>query len=237
MHGENSFCFQMAPLVDFHVFQFSLDAKGLLVRTSWLSGAPNWSCRSFWSRVSFTLRTTPSFQHTLAGADYMILFDAITTGLMWALMRCKSYEIAYPARVNERSGIIRTGKWKFFVASSALQYAAMDLVGSSTSTKAGNTRGLVMADLFSMLTRLIPLWQTTARFVATTYINDEVIPYCIPDSMFTDSDPQLTDTFSRLVCKKHSAKHQTNTTYHPLTKERTKRYNQAPVTQLRQFVS
>jgi hypothetical protein len=77
-------------------------------------------------------------------------------------------------RVTERK---RTSFLKLIPASGALEFVAMDILGSLPKTEHGNRFLLVISDRFSKLTRTDPLRTITALGVAKDFCDAWVFSY------------------------------------------------------------
>lgn len=67
----------------------------------------------------------------------------------------------------------------------------MDLLGLLPKSENGRTMRLVIFDRFRKLVRAVPLKRSTALEVASSFIDNLVAAYRIPDITLTDNGPQI----------------------------------------------
>jgi Integrase zinc binding domain len=87
-------------------------------------------------------------------------------------------------RVTERK---RTSFLKLFPADGPLEFVSMDILGPLPKNEHGNCFLLLISDLFSKLTRTVPLRTIIALVVAKAYCDAWVFSYGPPRYLLTDN--------------------------------------------------
>jgi len=113
----------------------------------------------------------------------------------------------------------------------------MDLLGPLPTSKGGHKHVLVICDLFTKLTRAIPLREATALTVASAFIDTWVAAYGIPDSVLTENGPQIASVYYQGILGLLGKASNYTSPYHPQTNGQVERYNRALVRQLRCYVA
>lgn len=106
---------------------------------------------------------------------------------------------------------------KLFLASDALNFVAMDLLGLFLQSFSVNTPILVITERQYKLESTIFLPSTTSLKVANAFQSYWMCPYGIPDYFLLDHGPQFVAAFFNLVCAALGTTHMMTTSYHTQT--------------------
>jgi len=88
---------------------------------------------------------------------------------------------------------------RLFPATGPFEAVAIDLLGTLPRTPEGYEYRLVMCVRFSKLTRVGPLQDVTALDVLSTFIDDRIASYGIPDSNLSDNGPKFASVLYQRV--------------------------------------
>jgi len=135
-------------------------------------------------------------------------------------------------RVGKRR---KTNYLKTFPPTERLTDLCMDLLDPLPRTSAGNEHLLVIVDLFSKMTRAIPLERIDAESISAAFLDYWVAAYEPRATVLSDNGPQFRSTFFQGVCSLLGISNRYFTTYHPQTNGQVERYNRTIVGQLRTF--
>lgn len=137
-------------------------------------------------------------------------------------------------RLQERR---HTSLIRHFPATEPFSGLGMDLLGPFPETDRGHNMILVMSDRFTKLTRALPLWETTALVVASTFVDYGVGAYGVPDTVLTKNGPQFASLFFQGVMGMLGIIPNYTTPYHRQTNRHEAWFNRTLVPQLRSYVS
>ena len=113
---------------------------------------------------------------------------------------------------------------------------AMDWLGPLTTSRGGHKHVLVIFDLFTKLTRAIPLRDATALTVWPPLIDTWVASYGIRDSVLTENGPQsASDNYQGILGLLSRASNDTSP-YHPENSGHVERYDCGLMRQLQCYV-
>jgi transposase InsO family protein len=113
----------------------------------------------------------------------------------------------------------------------------MDILGLLAETKSGNRFLLVMVDLFSKLTRTVPLRTIIATEVANIFFYESYCAYGAPVILLTDNGTQFVSKFFQTVCRLLGVKQVLITAYHPQTNGQCERFNRTILSTLSHYIS
>lgn len=137
-------------------------------------------------------------------------------------------------RLQERR---HTSLMRHFPATESFSGLAMDLLGPFLETDRGHNVILVMSDRFTKLTRALPLRETIALVVASTFVDYGVSAYGVPDTVLTKNGPQFASLFFQGVMGMLGIIPNYTTPYHRQTNRRVAWFSRTLVRQLRSYVS
>lgn len=96
----------------------------------------------------------------------------------------------------------------------------MDTLRPLPKKKNNNTHAFITTDRYRKRTRAILMRNTTAGLVATTFINNWILPNMIPDSILTHNGTQSVTKLFKNICHVMGLKRRTTTSYHPRQMDR-----------------
>jgi Integrase core domain len=124
---------------------------------------------------------------------------------------------------------------KLFPANEPLEFVAIDILGPLPKTDHGNRVLLVISDLFSKLTRTVPMRKTTALAVAKAFRDHWVFAYGPPKFLLSDNGTQFTAKLFVEVCRELGIANVF--AYHPQTNGQVERFNRTILNALRTYVA
>ena len=115
---------------------------------------------------------------------------------------------------------------KLFTISAPLEFVAIDILGPlNPASQDGNKFVLVITDIFSKLTRTIPVRTITALKVAKEFVQRWICAYDPPKYLLSDNGSQFTFNFFAFVCAYLEVKNLFTAAYHPQTNGQTERFS------------
>ena len=215
--------------------RFHEDPKGLLVRVAPL----DWSTQVYVlthisDGVMMRDHSPPQAGHPGANKMYTSMrrwFDSESMLVDVYAFVAKCTQCARN-RVGKRR---KTNYLKTFPPTERLTDLCMDLLDPLPRTSAGNEHLLVIVDLFSKMTRAIPLERIDAESISAAFLDYWVAAYEPRATVLSDNGPQFRSTFFQGVCSLLGISNRYFTTYHPQTNGQVERYNRTIVGQLRTF--
>jgi hypothetical protein len=112
----------------------------------------------------------------------------------------------------------------------------MDILGPLPKAEHGNRFLLVISDLFSKLTRMVPLRTITALGVAKAFCDAWVFSYGPPRYLLTNNGTQFNAKVFLAVYRELGVAKIFTTTYHPQTDGQVERFNKTIINSLRGYV-
>lgn len=95
-----------------------------------------------------------------------------------------------------------------------MELVAMDMLGPLPTTLNGIQFVVVLTDRYSKVTRAVSTARKTGTHIASTFMDNWIIPYVISDYMVTDNGTQFVNKFFKSLCGFLGTKQLTTTAHH-----------------------
>ena len=169
--------------------EYTIDAKGLLVRTSPLDKcAQIVAPEGMRKRIMYFVHKSVHAGHSGSSRIYSTLrrsyyWPSMAGDVQDYVANCQSCLRTKSTQYRPRH------KLRLFPATKPLAFVALDLLGPLPKSKAGHDHILVITDRFTKLTRAIPLKFTNSQVVTDAFLTSWAYAYGLPERVLSDSVP------------------------------------------------
>lgn len=153
----------------------------------------------------------------------------MASGVHELLFKCESCRRHRASQKHQR-------RLRLFPASRPLEFVALNSLGPLAKRKQENRYVFVMKDLYSKLTRAIPIPKTTAAQVDMVVFEYRLMPYGILNTIMTDHGLQFAAKFLAVLCASIGTKLIPTTEYHAQVNGQVERFYKTLVARLRHHI-
>lgn len=125
---------------------------------------------------------------------------------------------------------------QLFPPSGPLEVLVKDILGVLTRTRQRNRFVVVMIGRYSKLTSAISTAIVTAPLIVTTFLENLIVPYRVPNTVWCYNGPQFVPKFFAVMCTSLGTRLVATTECHPQFSGQVERYNKTLLARLHRYV-